>query len=278
MHDFQQTDGATKTQTRSPRTVRRKLTLGLLVAVTILLTMEAAAQVLFTSDGDKRFQQINQIVLFLGTQESDLMLDFDAQRFWKLKPNIVIEDSNNTFWQGRVSNSLGYRCPEFTLKKEPNTIRVVCFGDSSTFGIGAKMEDTWPSQLQTMLQTEGSSLTSAELPRYEIINAGVPGYTSYQGLQYLRQEIDRLQPDVVMASYANNDFWHWDQQTDDEHAERLNDTNRVRSVLLKSRLVQLIDRASAGLRQPPVAAASRAGCFAQSALGRSRDVQLCEPR
>jgi len=148
-----------------------------------------------------------------------------------------------------VSNSLGYRSPEFTLNKPRGMIRIVCFGDSSTFGIGATMEDTWPSQLQAILQAESTS-GGLSGPRYEVINAGVPGYTSHQGLQYMRQEIDRLQPDIVFASYANNDFWHWDQQTDEEHATRLKTSQGTRDILLNSRLAELIERGVSGLRRP----------------------------
>lgn len=245
---------------RSPLigTLRRKLLFGLLTAASVLLATEVVLRVVVPSQNSTRFQQINQIVVFLGTNESDLMLDFDPERFWKLKPNIHINDAENTFWQGQVSNSLGYRSPEFTLARTPGTIRVVCFGDSSTFGIGTTMQDTWPSQLQTILQAEPNS-AGQSVDRYEVINAGVPGYTSYQGLQYMRQEIDRLQPDIVLASYANNDFWHWDQQTDEEHAKRLNATQGIRDVVLNSRLAQVIDQGVRGLRSATEAEPEQGG-------------------
>ena len=65
----------------------------------------------------------------------------------------------------------------------------------------------------------------------------------------MRHELDRLQPDIVMASYANNDFWHWDQQTDEAHAEGLISTDRLRDVMLQSRLIQLIDTSLATLKK-----------------------------
>lgn len=219
----------------------------------VLLLAEASLRLFVAPPASHRFQQINQIVLFLGTHPSDLMLDFDSERFWKLKPSITINDVRNTFWQGTVSNSLGYRCPEFSLQKPEGTLRVVCFGDSSTFGIGATMEDTWPFQLQQILNQHMArdnalaTTDSQESGRVEVINAGVPGYSSHQGLQHMRQEIDRLQPDIVMASYANNDFWHWDNQTDAEHADRLNSRSTIRSVLMNSRIAQLLDVAVASV-------------------------------
>ncbi len=229
------------------RSLRQKLVGGITVALMAFLALEGVLRVVIPADTARRFEQINQIVIFLGTQKSELMLDFDSQRFWKLKPNIQIEDPQNTFWQGTVSNSLGFRSPEFPLARSPNTLRVVCFGDSSTFGIGSRMEDTWPSQLKQLLNDDlrpGSVLPAAKsedsvYSRVEVINAGVPGYSSYQGLQHMLQQLDRLQPDVVFASYANNDFWHWDQKTDAEHAATLSGSG-VRNVVFQSRIVQLI--------------------------------------
>ncbi len=83
------------------------------------------------------------------------------------------------------------------LKNDRGTLRVVCFGDSSTFGIGARMQDTWPAQLQDMLAEDANRGTPASpevsgARRVEVINAGVPGYTSYQGLQHMRQKLDLL--------------------------------------------------------------------------------------
>ncbi len=216
----------------------------------VLLLLEVGARIL-VEESSGRFAQINQIVMFLGTQPSDLMLDHDPERFWKLKPNITIEDPDNTFWQGTVSNSLGFRSPEFSLEKPDNTFRIVCFGDSSTFGIGAKMEDTWPSQLQNMFENENTSsaFTGRDQMRVEVINAGVPGYSSHQGLQHMKQQLQRLQPDVVLASYANNDFWHWDNQTDAQHAKRMSTQSNLRAVLLTSRLAQAIDNSISNIRQ-----------------------------
>lgn len=223
-----------ETQRPVRRSVLFKACAGLAIAMAALLGLEGVARVLIP-DSNQRFSQINQIVVFLGTQESDLMLDYDSDRFWKLKPDISINDPQNVFWQGTVSNSLGFRSPEFSLERTPGSLRVVCFGDSSTFGIGSKMQDTWPSQLRTIIQ-EDYRFTAVE--NVEVINAGVPGYSSYQGLQHMRQEIDRLKPDLVMASYANNDFWHWDQTTDEDHAKDLADSKGFSPLLTDSRLAQ----------------------------------------
>jgi lysophospholipase L1-like esterase len=214
--------------------IRRKLAYASFTLCAFMLVAELTTRVLVEDlSGDSRFRQINEIVLFLGTNRSDLMLEYDSERFWKLRPGVQIDDPENSVWQGLVSNSLGYRSPEFDLQKPPGTIRIVCFGDSSTFGIGARMEDSWPALLDDFLNARGEQ-------KFQVINAGVPGYTSHQGLQHMRQEVDRLQPDIVFASYANNDFWRWGDRTDQQHARRFGNSS-LHSRLMQSRLLQVVD-------------------------------------
>ena len=223
---------------------RKKAVFGICVCLTVFGLLEGAARLLTDSMNGSRFSQINQIVMFLGTHESDLMLEYDAERFWKLKPSITINDPNNLFWQGVVSNSHGFRSSEFDLRKPDKTFRIVCFGDSSTFGIGNPIQDTWPRQLEQLLN-EGLPEDGVT---FQVINAGVPGYTSYQGLIHMRQEMDRLNPDLVLTSYANNDFWHWDQQTDRQHAKKINESSPVRDAMMCSRLAQLMAAGITNLR------------------------------
>ena len=226
----------------------RKLIFASVVVCCAFALLEGTARLVTGTANGSRFDQINQIVMFLGTHESDLMLEYDSERFWKLKPSVTINDPDNIFWQGTVSNSLGFRSEEFAPTKKPGTFRIVCFGDSSTFGIGNPIKDTWPSQLQELL----NSRFPDEQIQFQVINAGVPGYTSFQGLQHMRQELDRLSPDLVMASYANNDFWHWDKQTDRQHAERLAQSSPIHDTLMNSRLVQLMAAGLSSLRDKKV--------------------------
>ena len=215
--------------------IRRKLAYASFTLCAFMLAAELTTRVLVEDlSGESRFRQINEIVLFLGTNHSDLMFEYDPERFWKLRPGVHIDDPENAVWQGLVSNSLGYRSPEFDLLKPPGTIRIVCFGDSSTFGIGAEMEDSWPALLEDQLNDRGEQ-------RFQVINAGVPGYTSHQGFLHMRQEVDRLQPDIVFASYANNDFWRWGDRTDEQHARRF-DSPSLHSRLMHSRLLQVVDQ------------------------------------
>jgi len=54
-----------------------------------------------------------------------------------------------------------------------------------------------------------------------VINAGVPGYTSFQGVRYLEEEGLGLRPDLVIACFGFNDAEEWGEKGDREIAAGL---------------------------------------------------------
>lgn len=121
-----------------------------------------------------------------------VMYDHDPILFWKLKPD-------NSGYQ---VNSLGFRGPEVEMEKEPGELRVICFGDSCTFGVGPtpiSWEQTYPAILQTLLQEA--------MPNRKVIvlNFGCPGYTSFQGKWLLRKKGLAFKPDAVTTYFGIND-------------------------------------------------------------------------
>jgi lysophospholipase L1-like esterase len=93
------------------------------------------------------------------------------------------------------TNSLGYRGEEL---REGRT-RILAVGDSCTWGWLVGQKQSYPAVLQRLLD-EGESEK-----RYDVINAGVPGHTSYQGLLHLRERGVALDPAVVIINYGFND-------------------------------------------------------------------------
>jgi lysophospholipase L1-like esterase len=81
-----------------------------------------------------------------------------------------------------------------------HTFKIVCLGASPTFGWAVKYEDTYSCQLEKMLNDKyGREKT------YEVINAGIIGYSSYQGLLFLKRDILKLKPDLITVAYGLND-------------------------------------------------------------------------
>lgn len=86
-----------------------------------------------------------------------------------------------------------FKGPEVRPVKPAGTFRILCYGDSNTDGPD---RGGWPERLQAILPAGGG---------YEILNAGVAGYTSHQGLLRFRGEAGRYQPDLVLVSFGWND-------------------------------------------------------------------------
>jgi len=93
-------------------------------------------------------------------------------------------------------NSLGFRDPERTVVKPPNTFRILCFGSYETFGEGVDDADTYPSQLEKALNRRGGGL------RYEVWNGGKPGATAIMGFSQLKSDAFGYKPDLIILEYG----------------------------------------------------------------------------
>jgi hypothetical protein len=96
------------------------------------------------------------------------------------------------------TNSFGLRDREFSAVPLPGTFRILCLGDSLTFGAGVASEDTYPKQLELLLNSDRSG-------KYEVINAGVSAYDTWQEVDYFKRDGLQFQPNlVVVGVYAND--------------------------------------------------------------------------
>lgn len=135
----------------------------------------------------------------------------DPLLLWRLKPNL-----DRVVWDFTVlsTNSEHLRSEQASRQvqaKQPGTIRIVCLGDSVTFGF--RVPVVWPDKpteyapgwLPYPMLLE-KQLRAANPDRdIEVITMAVPGYTSHQGLAWLRRDIDELQPDLLTVSFGWND-------------------------------------------------------------------------
>lgn len=94
-------------------------------------------------------------------------------------------------------NSLGYRGPEIDRRKPNKTVRILCIGDSGTYGEFVDDSDTLSALLQQQLRQEGLQV--------EVINGGVPGTTIVDQMQFLRRGM-AIDPDIVILTFSENDI------------------------------------------------------------------------
>ena len=91
-----------------------------------------------------------------------------------------------------------FKGPLAAVPKPANVVRLMCYGDSLTDG---PPRGGWPGWLQRLLAAQPNQPGL----RFEVLNAGVAGYSSHQGMRRFLQEVDQFTPDLVLVSYGWND-------------------------------------------------------------------------
>ena len=120
--------------------------------------------------------------------------------FWVVDPDLKTysmphNEENTSF--AVSTNSDGLRSSvEVTDGKKP--LRIMTLGCSTTFGWGVADSETYPARLQHYL-------TEAGYGNVEVVNAGQPGYTSFQGDWLWDALLDDYKPDVVLVGYIVQD-------------------------------------------------------------------------
>ncbi len=119
------------------------------------------------------------------------------------------------------------RTPPATFQNA-EALKILCVGDSFTFGIGADGPDSYPDKLQ-------AKLSEAASPRpVEVINWGLPAQNSSEALLAVRSffSSQAVRPDFVCVAVGVNDYWN----------------HHLASALADENGLDALDRALSGLR------------------------------
>ncbi|MFH1220892.1 MAG: GDSL-type esterase/lipase family protein [Candidatus Eisenbacteria bacterium] len=179
-------------------------------------------------------------------------------------------------------NSKGLRDMEYPYAKPPGTRRILCLGDSYTFGFGVEADETFAKVLERLLNAE-----DGESDHWEVINAGVVHTGTANHLAFFNVEGYRYEPDfVLLCICGGNDFsdniscglYSCENGRLVKHDARFSGEDRIRYVarrlpgygffsrrshlmtFLKLRILGLATRYSQNrsVRQDPTAASNRA--------------------
>jgi hypothetical protein len=119
---------------------------------------------------------------------------YDADLGWVNKPNVVLQNMFGTGAWVRTNGQSFRNASDIAPAVPPGRYRVICSGDSFTFGDGVDNDHTWCQQL------------TARDPRIEPVNLGEGGYGADQAyLRFLRDARD-LQYQVHVFAFISDDF------------------------------------------------------------------------
>jgi len=111
---------------------------------------------------------------------------YDPLLGWANQPNSSGQFNHVDFSVSVTHNADGLRDRDYPLERTEKK-RMLLIGDSFTWGFGVEADETF------------GELLEAAHPDWEIINAGVSGYSTDQQYLYLRERGMRYKPDVVVA-------------------------------------------------------------------------------
>ncbi len=121
------------------------------------------------------------LLLLLLTAELSLR-GYHALTFRQRLPDELRPETRNLTWEGIE-----------------HKYRIVCLGDSNTFGEELPYVQTYPAVLQELLHEQYPDLAAV------VINVGIRGDTSVLGLARLERDVLAYKPHVVVSAFGLND-------------------------------------------------------------------------
>ncbi|MBL7190816.1 SGNH/GDSL hydrolase family protein [bacterium] len=111
-------------------------------------------------------------------------------------------------------NSIGLNSGPIDKVKSHNQVRIAALGNSITFGFHAvQQEYGFTMQLESMLNRDKTGKD------YLVLNCGVSAYSSFQGVQFTKHYLGKLQPDIMLVGFGWTEAWH--DYVPDKHSDKL---------------------------------------------------------
>lgn len=116
---------------------------------------------------------------------------------YDLMPNLDVR-----FQRVPVStNRCGMRGPETSIAKPAGTYRIALLGDSFAFGWGVEEPRIFARVMEQQLNDKFQGN-----PRIEVLNFGVPGYSTFQEVALFEERVLDFDPDAALVYFIDNDF------------------------------------------------------------------------
>ena len=148
-------------------------------------------------------EQFSELVEAEHRFQPDRVFEADDELFWRLAPNVTLPPDARPLF-GIVSNAQGLRADHIIDPKPSDRVRILFVGDSCTFGYRVAHDETFVATAQRRLRAASATV------EVECINAGVPGYSLFQGWRFLETRAPLLEPDLVVLNFGWNSPATWD--------------------------------------------------------------------
>jgi lysophospholipase L1-like esterase len=172
----------------------------------------------------------------------------------------------NPVWRIAL-NDEGFRSAPFAAHKRAGGLRIACIGDSWTFGMNVDQGQSYPARVEAILKRQDPSRD------VEVMNFGILGFSSFQGLQLLKTRVLDLQPDVVVIGFGMNDSDVAGYRDKDvEKAGAVSWRDRVKAIMAHSESLALLKYFALTLRFHPKNMGDFLAVEAKADQGKSNDI------
>ncbi len=139
------------------------------------------------------FQLLRPLLYYQSADVEAHAQSDDPQQLFHLKPGAVLDTKRRSGDPRRVTiNSFGFRDPERQARKAPDVFRIVILGSSNTYGADVDNDQTYPAQLERLLNELGG-------PKHiEVWNAGISAYVPSQIARHARHILSAFDPDLLI--------------------------------------------------------------------------------
>jgi hypothetical protein len=178
---------------------KKQVVLGFFLIVMLFSVLEGISQILWYN--------IQNACELENRYYEDSSLDFRKKLCFDYKnikytTDVIRRNAPNQNLNTISINSHGFRGPEISQDKSGGEYRVIMVGGSTTFGVGATNDaSTIPALLEDKLQDKFG-------PKIQVINAGVIAARSAEEVFYVKNDLIKFKPDLIIVFDGYNDAFN----------------------------------------------------------------------
>jgi len=171
------------------RRLKKAFTLSVIVLVSLLMTLaflEVAVRLFYTFKSSPRGRANLPV-------SKTYRLSNNTNLLYELLPNSSATIRGKEY----AINETGFRDKDYP-KSTTKTLRIICVGDSLTYGWRVPLEKTYHKQLEKLFSQKGRSI--------DVMGMGVPGYNTVQEYYLIKEKALPFSPDMIILQICPNDF------------------------------------------------------------------------